>query len=63
MLGEKGAWPTFVLYGLVRAAMIAPALYLAGLKGRQLVTASLLSSGAVSLYTLVYTAARGCKPG
>ncbi len=58
--GDAGAIVAFVLAGLGRALILAPALALAGVRGQKLVTASLGGAAAISIYTLAYLKMRGC---
>lgn len=58
--GESGAGVAFALATLGRAVLIAPGLYIAGVRGPMLVKASLGAAGAISLYILLYLRSTGC---
>lgn len=58
--GESGAGVAFALATLGRAVLIAPGLYVAGVRGPLLVKASLGAAGAISLYILLYLRSTGC---
>jgi hypothetical protein len=54
--GADGAVPSFLGHWILRGALIAPGLALAGVRGRQLVIGSIASSSMISMFLLAYTA-------
>lgn len=54
--GKPGAIPKFAGLTLLRAALIAPGLYAAGVRGSRLATGSVLASVGVSVFVVGYCA-------
>jgi hypothetical protein len=52
--GKPGAIPKFATLTVMRAALIAPGLYAAGIRGRKLASGSLLASVGVSAFVVGY---------
>ncbi len=53
--GKPGAIPVFAALTVLRAVLIAPGLFVAGVRGRQLAGGALLASAGVSAFVLGYT--------
>lgn len=54
--GKPGAIPKFAGLTLLRAVLIAPGLYVAGVRGSKLATGSVLASVGVSVFVVGYCA-------
>ena len=52
--GKPGAIPLFLGLTVLRAVLIAPGLYAAGVRGRQLAGGALLASAGVSTFVVGY---------
>lgn len=56
--GESGAWLTAAGHTLGRAAIIATGAYVAGLRGRDVLKASLGGAAAIEVFALLYFGAQ-----